>query len=79
MQMAQLADRYDDNITGPYYVDYECIACDTCTNMAKKHFKLTDNFDHAIVFQQPIGAEEIQLCQDALDACPVDAIGVYNG
>lgn len=74
--MAKIHDRYNDNIPGPFFVDIECIACDTCTIMAKNHFKLTTDFDHAIVYFQPQNAEEVQRCKDALDACPVDAIGV---
>jgi ferredoxin len=73
--MAIIEDRYDDNVTGLFYVDSECIACDTCGSMARSFFKLTDNFDHAVVYSQPQTEEDIALCQDTLDACPVDAIG----
>ena len=73
--MATIEDRYDDNMPGLFYVDSECIACDTCGAMARSFFKLTDNFDHAVVHKQPITKEEIALCQNTLQACPVDAIG----
>ena len=73
--MANYNDRYEDNVDGIFYVDHECIACDTCGMMAKRFFKLTSNYDHAIVYQQPQTNEEIQLCQETLAACPVDAIG----
>lgn len=73
--MANATYKYEDNMGGPFYVDMECIACDTCRMVAPKHFKLTSDFSHAIVFNQPRNAEEILSCQEALDACPVDAIG----
>jgi len=73
--MADKSQRYDDNSEGAFYVDMECIACDTCKAVAPKHFKLTDDYSHAIVFQQPTTEYEIAACIDAIDACPVDAIG----
>lgn len=73
--MAMIEDRYDDNAPGLFFVDTECIACDTCGTMAKPFFKLTDDFDHAIVYHQPQSEKEIQLCNATLSACPVDAIG----
>lgn len=76
--MANYTDRYLDNAEGPYFVDFECISCDTCTAIAKKNFRLTEDFDHAIVFKQPDTPEEISACEDALNACPVLAIGVHH-
>ena len=73
--MADITQRYDDNIPGSFYVDMECIACDTCKGVSPKHFKLTEDYSHAIVFQQPTTQDDIQACIDAIDACPVDAIG----
>ncbi len=68
-------DKYPDNSPGKYYVDRDCIACDTCYGLAKKHFKLVHNNDHAIVSLQPITDSEIETCETALHACPVGAIG----
>lgn len=74
-QMADKNDRYQDNMPGMYYVDTDCIACDTCYGIAPKHFILTQNNDHAIVVMQPETHGDIQLCNDAMAACPVGAIG----
>lgn len=73
--MARCEDKYDDNAQGTYYVDLECIACDTCTMIAKSFFKLTDDCDHAYVVKQPTSSIELNLCQQAMDDCPVNAIG----
>lgn len=74
--MSQTMDEYiyPENVTGSFYVNDECIACDTCTDIAKNHFKLTLDYDHAYVSKQPSSAAEITVCKDALEACPVGAI-----
>ena len=66
---------YEDNVPGQFYVNTECIACDTCKDMAPGHFKLTDDYDHAFVFEQPQTEKEFAVCQEALEMCPVAAIG----
>lgn len=73
--MANKEDRYSDNQPGKYYVDTDCIGCDTCFAMAKNHFKLVGNYDHAIVSKQPETAAETEDCELAVHACPVGAIG----
>ena len=65
---------YKENCKGSYFVIDDCIACDTCTEIASNHFKLTTDYDHAYVHVQPKSKKEINLCQDALQACPVGAI-----
>jgi len=45
---------------------------------APNHFKMIDSNDkmpHACVFKQPENDEEKDNCDDAMGACPVDAIG----
>ena len=64
-----------NNVPGPYYVDQECIACDACVLVAEKHFKIDDEEEAlAYVCRQPQNSEEIDLCQEAVEACPVEAI-----
>ena len=70
--------RFEDNCEGKFYVDQDCIACDTCVGISPKHFALTPNYSHAIVCKQPQSDVEIQECLDALEACPVFAIGVLS-
>jgi len=65
-----------ENVGTFFFVDSECIGCDTCGNIAPNHFKLTSDSDHAYIYLQPIKPNEIGLCNKALDECPVAAIGI---
>ena len=76
--MANYFDRYLENVPGTYFVDSDCIACDTCTAIAPNHFKLTMTNEHAFVYFQPKTKKEISFCEEALDTCPVNAIGTQN-
>jgi len=73
--MADKTQKWDDNVPGVYYVDKECILCSLCTDIATVNFKESDDGDHDFVYKQPEGEEELQQCRDALEQCPVDAIG----
>ncbi|MBP9674628.1 MAG: ferredoxin [Bacteriovoracaceae bacterium] len=50
-----------------------CIACNVCYNGAPDFFA-EDDSGNAYVKKQPQTAEEIALCQEQLDACPVNSI-----
>ncbi|NDC83454.1 ferredoxin [bacterium] len=73
--MASIEYRFSDNISGPFYVDSNCIACDTCVGIAPQCFRLTSDYDHAIVVGQPVSERDFNLCREALACCPVNAIG----
>lgn len=73
--MAQKENKFKDNLTGKYYVDDQCIACDACVVEAPKFFCMNDDEGHAYVKLQPTTPEEIKECENALAACPVEAIG----
>lgn len=73
--MAQPLARFKDNIPGKYYVDENCIACDACCIEAPNFFVMNDDEGHAFVKIQPKTAAELADCENALSACPVDAIG----
>ncbi len=77
--MADWHQRYTENIKGPYFVDMECIGCETCTQLAPDYFKLTSDMDHAYIYCQPSSEQSRQECEQALSKCPVDAIGVSHG
>ena len=74
-RMANPNEKYEDNVQGLFYVDRDCIACDTCVGLAGQHFALTDSSDHAFVFKQPSSPQELRVCEEALQTCPVGAIG----
>ncbi len=73
--MANKSNKYAQNIPGPYYVDTECINCDACILAAENHFKINTEEGYAYVYKQPQTEEEKEACQEALEACPVEAIG----
>lgn len=73
--MADKKHKWDQNITGKFYVDDQCIACDACVVEAPKFFTMNDEDGHAYVKLQPTNSEEMKEAENALAACPVDAIG----
>jgi len=73
--MADIADRYEDNVTGKYYVDNQCIDCDLCRETAPENFTRNDDGGYSYVFKQPEGDEQAAQCAEAMDGCPVEAIG----
>lgn len=76
--MANFDNRYTDGAQGLYFIDQDCISCDTCGIVAPQHFVLTSDFDHAIILKQPETVEEIKNCESARQACPVCAIGKHD-
>jgi ferredoxin len=73
--MADPNDRVPENVPGTYYVDTNCIDCDVCRDTAQDNFTRADRGGYSFVFQQPATDEERALCEEALLACPVEAIG----
>lgn len=82
--MADPKDKWPDNIGGfkivagkkiSFYVDRECILCSVCSDAAPDNFKLSDDESHDIVYKQPENEDEMEQCYEALECCPVEAIG----
>jgi ferredoxin len=73
--MADRDDRLPDNVAGRFYVDGQCIDCDLCRQTAPLNFERNDAEGYSYVMRQPETAEELALCREALDECPVEAIG----
>lgn len=73
--MAEIEDRLSENARGIYYVDSQCIDCDVCRDTAPKNFTRDDENGYSYVYKQPKTQEEIDLCEEALTVCPVEAIG----
>ena len=82
--MADPTDKWEDNVEGEaiidgkrvsFYVDRECILCSVCSDCAPKNFRMSDEEDHDICFKQPENAEELAACNEAMENCPVEAIG----
>jgi len=82
--MAELGLSYSDNVGGfvivagkkvSFYVDQECILCSVCSDAAPNNFRMADSEDHDICYKQPENEDEFEHCIEAMDNCPVDAIG----
>lgn len=67
--------RYPQNAPGPFFVNADCIDCDACRHHAPAFFARDDEAAHSFVVRQPVTPEETDLCNEALDGCPVEAIG----
>jgi len=73
--MADITEKWPENVPGPFYVDEQCIDCDLCRETAPDFFKRNDDGGYSYVFKQPTKDEDIELCREALEGCPVNAIG----
>ena len=72
--MASKENRVAENVPGRYYVDDQCIGCDMCHTLAPDFFEMTDR-GNSYIKKQPQSPSEIDLCEEALESCPVQAIG----
>jgi len=73
--MAESSDRQKENVAGAFYVDTTCIDCDVCRDIAPDNFTRQDDAGYSYIYRQPRGEAELKLCREALEACPVEAIG----
>ena len=73
--MAELENKQAENVKGKYYVDDQCIDCDLCKSTAPDNFSSGDDLGYAFVAKQPKNDEETELCVEAMENCPVEAIG----
>ena len=63
-----------ENAPGPYFVLDHCIDCDTCRATAPENFLRNAAKGYSFVVKQPENDAEQTQCQEALEACPVEAI-----
>ena len=64
-----------ENAPGRFYVDTQCIDCDVCRVTAPDNFQRHSENPYSYVFRQPGSSEEAAQCEEAMDSCPVEAIG----
>ncbi|OQW51936.1 MAG: ferredoxin [Proteobacteria bacterium SG_bin7] len=67
--------KFANNVAGKMYVDDSCIACDACVTAAPACFAMDENDGHAYVKKQPNTPEEEERAREAMETCPVEAIG----
>jgi ferredoxin len=73
--MADIANKYPNNVAGKYYVDNQCIDCDLCRETAPENFTRNNDGGFSFVSKQPASPEEEAQCKEAKEGCPVEAIG----
>ncbi len=73
--MADSSDKVADNVEGPWYVDSNCIDCDLCRQTAPDNFTRNEDEGYTYVSKQPENEEEEANMRDAMEECPVEAIG----
>ena len=73
--MADSANKYSENAAGKFYVDDQCIDCDLCRETAPANFKRNEDGGHSYVYKQPGTPDEESQCKEAMEGCPVEAIG----
>lgn len=73
--MAEKDCRLPDNAPGRYYVDDQCIDCDACRETAPDCFSRNDDKGYSFVHRQPTDESSRQSCLEAMEGCPVEAIG----
>jgi ferredoxin len=73
--VAERTKKVADNVPGTFYVDRECIDCDLCRETAPENFQRNEDEGYSYVYKQPESDEERSLCKEALESCPVEAIG----
>jgi ferredoxin len=73
--MADKDTRLPENVPGKYYVDEECIDCDACRETAPDFFARDDEKGYSYVSKQPEDEAGEELMIEALEGCPVEAIG----
>ena len=73
--MADKSNKWDTNIAGKFYVDQQCFDCDLCRETAPAFFTRNDEGGYSYVSKQPATSEEVAQCMEAVEGCPVEAIG----
>ncbi|MFZ5573340.1 MAG: ferredoxin [Thermodesulfobacteriota bacterium] len=64
-----------ENVRGRYYVDVSCINCTLCVEIAADNIRSNLEEGYEFFYKQPSSAEEEDCCLEAMDICPVNAIG----
>ena len=73
--MAELENKYSENVPGKFYVDDQSIDCALCRETAPANFTRSDDGGYSYVYKQPTTPEEEAKCVEAMEGCPVEAIG----
>ena len=73
--MADKEEKWAENVEGAFYVDEQCIDCDLCRETSPTNFTREEDGGYSYVYKQPENDNELELCIEAMEGCPVEAIG----
>ena len=73
--MADPEDKLEDNVSGAWYVDSNCIDCDVCRTTAPNNFEANEDEGYSFVSKQPANDAETEQMEEAMESCPTEAIG----
>ncbi len=73
--MADKEEKWAENVEGAFYVDEQCIDCDLCRETSPTNFTREEDGGYSYVYKQPENDYELELCIEAMEGCPVEAIG----
>lgn len=73
--MAVKENKFPENVKGKFYVDNQCIECGLCREIAPEFFGSLSGSDQSFVKKQPSLQKDVDACIEALESCPVSAIG----
>jgi ferredoxin len=73
--MATFTYRYPQNVPGKYYVDDHCLDCDLCRETAPNVFRRNGEGGYSYVYSQPTTPEDVALCEEVVEGCPMGAVG----
>ena len=73
--MADKNQKQPENVPGPYYVDKNCAPCLVCLAEAPDLIKESSDGSYSYFIKQPETPEEEAAAKEAMDICPVEAIG----
>jgi ferredoxin len=73
--MADKTQKVSENVSGRFYVDGGCIQCGNCAETAPDNFAQGEDGGYICCKQPENNADELYICLQAMNDCPVDAIG----
>ena len=73
--MANKENILEENVPGSWYTDDECIICGLCSDLAPAVFRIREDGTVNIVYHQPTTPQQLASAQEAMNECPVEAIG----
>jgi len=76
--MADVSKKVEQNVPGRLFVDWTCIYCGLCVEIAPSIFAESSDPGWAYVKRQPATEAEWELARQAAAECPLDSIGIAN-